>query len=79
MYVILMLYCSYVFKIYEDGSQKANPVIYSHSELVSVSQAQESPEPVYDLSECGLKTVPGGTYARIKIMLKEGLLLQVRN
>ena len=49
------------------------------TQVVSVSQAQESPEPVYDLSECGLKAVPGGTYARIKIMLKEGLLLQVRS
>ena len=40
-------------------------------------QAQESPEPVYDLSECALKNVPSGVYSRCKVMRKEGLLLQV--
>ena len=43
--------------------------------IIFLLKAQESPEPVYDLSECGMKTVPSGTYSRIKVMLKQGLLL----
>jgi len=38
--------------------------------------AQESPEPVYDLSECGLKNVPSGVFSRCRIMRKQALLLQ---
>lgn len=38
--------------------------------------AQESPEPVYDLSDCALKNVPGGVFSRIKVIRKEALLLQ---
>jgi len=38
--------------------------------------AQESPEPLYDISECGLKNVPSGVYIKVKMMLKEALLLQ---
>jgi len=38
--------------------------------------AQESPEPVYDISECGLKNVPSGVYSRVKVARKEALLLQ---
>ena len=40
-------------------------------------QAQESPEPVYDLADCGLKSVPSGVYARCRISRKQALLLQV--
>jgi hypothetical protein len=40
-------------------------------------QAQESPEPVYDLSECALKAVPSGVYSRCKVSRKEGLMLHV--
>ena len=40
-------------------------------------KATESPEPVYDLSECGLKNVPAGVYSRCMIQRKEALLLQV--
>jgi hypothetical protein len=40
--------------------------------------AQESPEPIYDISDCGLKTVPPGVFYRCKIARKEALLLQVR-
>ena len=42
-----------------------------------VVQAQESPEPVYDLADCGLKSVPSGVYARCRISRKQALLLQV--
>ncbi len=42
------------------------------------SQAQESPEPVYDISECGLKNVPQGVFSKCKVLRKEALLLQVR-
>ena len=44
---------------------------------LSAFQAQESPEPVFDLSECALKNVPSGVYSRCKVSRKEGLLLQV--
>ena len=40
-------------------------------------QAQESPEPVYDLSDCGLKSVPAGVFSKCKVLRKEALLLQV--
>lgn len=38
--------------------------------------AQESPEPVYDLSDCGLKSVPAGVFSKCKVLRKEALLLQ---
>jgi hypothetical protein len=38
--------------------------------------ATESPEPVYDVSDCGLKNVPSGVYSRCMIQRKEALLLQ---
>ena len=41
------------------------------------TQAQESPDSVYDLTDCGLKTVPPGVFSRIKVLRKEALLLQV--
>ena len=40
-------------------------------------KAQESPEPLYDISDCGMKNVPSGTYIKVKMSLKEALLLQV--
>ena len=40
-------------------------------------KAQESPEPVYDLSDCGLKNVPAGVYSICKVRRKHALLLQV--
>lgn len=41
--------------------------------------AQESPEPVYDVSECALKNCPPGVFSRCKIARKEALLLQDNN
>ncbi|TRY63249.1 hypothetical protein TCAL_05773 [Tigriopus californicus] len=38
--------------------------------------AQESPEPVYNISECGLKNVPPGVYSKCKVLRKDALLLQ---
>jgi len=38
--------------------------------------AQESPEPIYDLIDCGLKNVPAGVFSRCKVLRKEALLLQ---
>ena len=46
--------------------------------VCSKKQATESPEPVYDISECALKNVPPGVYSRCMIQRKEALLLQVR-
>ena len=55
--------------------------VYSLTSLRNIQfdilQAQESPEPLYDISECGLKNVPSGVYIKVKMMLKEALLLQV--
>ncbi len=45
--------------------------------LLFCFQAAASPEPVYDLSDCGLKNVPAGVYTTCKIQRKEALLLQV--
>ena len=50
--------------------------LLKQSHLISL-QAQESPEPLYDISDCGLKNVPSGVYIKVKMMLKEALLLQV--
>jgi len=38
--------------------------------------AQESPEPIYDLTDCGLKNAPAGLFSRCKMLRKEALLLQ---
>jgi len=40
-------------------------------------QARENPEPVFDLFDCGLKTVPSGIYSLCKVFRKEALYLQV--
>ena len=49
------------------------------SSFLSSLKATESPEPVYDISECALKNVPSGVYSRCMIQRKEALLLQVRS
>ena len=41
------------------------------------TQAQESPEPIYDLVDCGLKSLPPGVFSKCKVLRKEALLLQV--
>lgn len=57
----------------ENGKEKVNyKARLEHKQYL----AQESPEPVYDLSDCGLKNVPSGVYSRIKVMRKKALLLQ---
>uniref|UniRef100_A0A1B6CD26 RING-type domain-containing protein n=1 Tax=Clastoptera arizonana TaxID=38151 RepID=A0A1B6CD26_9HEMI len=38
--------------------------------------ARENPEPIFDLSQCGLKSVPSGVYSLCKVFRKEILLLQ---
>jgi len=38
--------------------------------------AQESPEPIYDLVDCGLKSLPPGVFSKCKVLRKEALLLQ---
>lgn len=40
-------------------------------------QAREDPEPVFDISECKLKSVPAGIYSLCKVFRKEKLFLQV--
>jgi len=59
-----------------DGGKPKEKVDYKarlqHKQYI----AQESPEPLYDVSDCGLKNVPSGVYIKVKMMLKEALLLQ---
>ncbi|XP_069686347.1 E3 ubiquitin-protein ligase LRSAM1-like isoform X1 [Periplaneta americana] len=38
--------------------------------------ARENPEPVFDLSDCDLKTVPSGIYSLCRVFRKEALYLQ---
>lgn len=38
--------------------------------------AQESPEPIYDLVDCGLKALPAGVFSKCKVLRKEALLVQ---
>jgi len=40
-------------------------------------QARENPEPLFDLSDCGLKQVPSGIYSLCRVFRKEALYLQV--
>lgn len=39
--------------------------------------AREDPEPVFDLSDCDLKSVPSGVYTLCKVFRKERLYLQI--
>lgn len=39
--------------------------------------AKEAPDPIFDLSECNLKTVPSGVYSLCRVLRKEALFLQV--
>lgn len=41
-----------------------------------VSQAKDTPEPEFDLSECNLKDVPSGVFVLCRVLLKERLKLQ---
>ena len=53
-----------------------NPFDSIHIQII-LFQAQESPEPIYDLIDCGLKTIPSGVFSKCKVLRKEALLLQV--
>ena len=68
----------YIFINYLNETTSALSVdSYSHHTLSPHFKAQESPEPVYDLSDCGLKSVPAGVFSKCKVLRKEALLLQV--
>ncbi|XP_022908805.1 E3 ubiquitin-protein ligase LRSAM1-like isoform X2 [Onthophagus taurus] len=41
--------------------------------------ARETPEPIFDLSECGLDAVPSGIYSLCRVFLKEYLKLENNN
>merc|ERR1719244_867856 len=57
----------------DDKKEKVNyKARFEHKQYL----AQESPEPVYDLSDCALKNVPPGIFSRCKVLRKEALLLQ---
>lgn len=57
-----------------------NNILAYDNSVVNVSlQAKESPEPIFDLSDCSLKQVPNGIFAVIKVYRKEFLYLQVRS
>ena len=62
--------------------QRTSIFFYSYQLIVLIHfhfhfKAQESPEPLYDISDCGMKNVPSGVYIKVKMSLKEALLLQV--
>lgn len=42
-------------------------------------QARETPEPVFDLSDCGITQVPSGIYSLCRVFLKECLKLDNNN
>ena len=75
-----MLASQYIFINYLNETTSALSVhsySYSLDTLSRHFKAQESPEPVYDLSDCGLKSVPAGVFSKCKVLRKEALLLQV--
>lgn len=39
-------------------------------------QARENPEPIFDLSDCGIRNVPTGIYSLCRVFLKESLHLE---
>lgn len=49
------------------------------SKVKFIFQAKETPEPIFDLSECDIKEVPQGIYSLCRVFLKERLLLQSNN
>jgi E3 ubiquitin-protein ligase LRSAM1 len=56
-----------------DSSEKVNyKARLEHKQMM----AQSNPEPVYDLIDCGLKTVPASAFSHCRIQRKEVLLLQ---
>lgn len=42
-------------------------------------QARENPEPIFDISDCGLRNVPSGVYSLCRVFLKERLYLGKNN
>ncbi|XP_023336476.1 E3 ubiquitin-protein ligase LRSAM1 isoform X2 [Eurytemora carolleeae] len=60
----------------KDGEKSKEKINYRSRLEHKQYLAQESPEPVYDLSECGLKNVPSGVFSRCKVLRKQALLLQ---
>lgn len=50
--------------------RKQSPLINVHN-----FQARETPEPIFDLSECYLKEVPSGVFVLCRVLRKEVLLL----
>jgi len=60
----------------ENGTKSKEKINYKARLEHKQYLAQESPEPIYDISDCGLKNVPSGVYSRCKIQRKQALLIQ---
>lgn len=58
------------------GSEPKEKVNYKAKLQHKQVLAETNPEPVYDLIDCGLKTVPSSVYSHCKIQRIEALLLQ---
>lgn len=40
-----------------------------------ITKARTTPEPIFDLADCGLAKVPSGIYSLCRVFLKQSLLL----
>jgi hypothetical protein len=64
--------------MYDNGDNEVLVVCWMRKKDFHL-QARENPEPVFDLSDCGLKQVPSGIYSLCRVFRKEALYLQVMN
>lgn len=58
------------------GCRPAEKIDYKAKLEHKILNAKQTPEPIFDLSDCNLKEVPSGVYSWCKVCLKEALLLQ---
>jgi E3 ubiquitin-protein ligase LRSAM1 len=58
------------------GKKSGKSVDYKSRLEHKLYLARENPEPVFDLSDCGLKLVPSGIYSLCRVFRKEALYLQ---
>nr|CAD7453528.1 unnamed protein product [Timema tahoe] len=76
----------HLFQFLESSAKKLNMPLFGKKENKCVDYkarlehklylAREDPEPVFDLSDCALKSVPAGIYSLCKVFRKDALYLQ---
>nr|CAD7392507.1 unnamed protein product [Timema cristinae] len=77
------------FEFLESSAKKLNMPLFGKKDNKRVDYkarlehklylAREDPEPVFDLSDCALKSVPAGIYSLCKVFRKDALYLQILN